>query len=163
MLNFLIPKNRLRAFDVFEENIENFKVFGISQINPYCPEKYENEIFVTVVTVANDSKDYDEKEGLILSSYFTVRKCPRCKKVELIPVEMKINRSSSYLRNEEKIAYGNYDNSRYNFPTRIRAYCNHCSGCFDILIKNEDTWIKEAKKIKEKDLIGASWQEYRLD
>ena len=156
MLNFLIPKNRLRAFDVFEENIENFKVFGISQINPYCPEKYENEIFVTVVTVANDSKDYDEKEGLVLAKYFTIRRCPRCKRIELVPIKIKINQDSTYIKHEEEIAYDAFEEfpSRRHFPTTVEAYCNSCSSCFEIRIKSKDVWIKEAKKITNKQIAS---------
>ena len=42
-----------------------------------------------------DDKNYDEREGLVLSKYFTVKKCPKCKKIELIPTKLKINMDST--------------------------------------------------------------------
>ena len=70
MLDFLTPKTKVQAYTVNEIPIEHFEVIGIGQINPYCQTQYDNEIFVTVVNLANDSKNYDEKEGLILTKYF---------------------------------------------------------------------------------------------
>lgn len=163
MLDILIPKTKLRAFDIIQIPLEELQVIGISQINPYYREKYDNELFVTVVSIANDSREYDEKEGLILTAYFTVRKCPKCAKVDLVPINIKINRNPNYLRNEEEAIYGNYHTSRKNFPTIVNAFCNNCSTGFEILIKNEDLWIKEARKIKERQLITGAWEEYQLD
>ena len=77
MLNFLTPKNKLQAWAIREVAIETFEVIGIGQINPYCTSQYENEIFITVVNFANDAKNYDEREGLILTKYFTVKKCQK--------------------------------------------------------------------------------------
>ena len=165
MLDFLIPKTKVQVYTIKEVPIEDFEVIGIGQINPYCKLRYEDEIFVTVVNFANDSRNYDEKEGLIVSKYFSVRRCPRCKKVELIPVKMKINLDATYLRNEEEIAYDAYEEhpSRRHFPTYVDAYCNSCNSCFEIRIKSKDLWIKEAKKIKDKDLITHSWYEYNVN
>jgi len=163
MLDFLIPKIKVRSFDVAQVPLEEFQVIGVSQINPYYKGKYENELFITMVSIANEAKEYDEKEGLILTSYFSARKCPKCKRVELIPVEIRINRNPNYLRNEEEAAFGDYHSSRKNFPTMARAFCNHCSSAFEILIKNEDLWVKESRKIKERDLITQTWEEYQFD
>lgn len=163
MLDFLIPKTKVRAFDIMQVPLEEFQVIGISQINPYYKQKYDNELFITVVSIANESKEYDEKEGMILTTYFSARKCPKCKRVELIPVNIKINRNPNYLRNEEEAAYGDYHSSRKNFPTIVNAFCNHCSTGFEVLIRNDDLWIKEARKIKERDLITGVWEEYQFD
>jgi len=163
MLDFLAPKTKLKAFDIIEVDIENFQVFGISQINPYCRKPFENEVFTTLVNIANDSRDYGEKEGFVLTTFFSVKKCPVCKRKTLIPVEFKINALGSYLRNEEKYAYAQFFNSLHNFPSRARAYCNHCSSCFEVIIKNNDVWVKEAKKLKEKDLIEGEWHTYLVD
>ncbi len=163
MLDFLMPKNRILYYDVQELPIETFEILGINQINPYCKIKSEKESFITVVMVANDSRDYDEKEAMVLSSYFTVKRCPRCKSISLIPTRIRVNRSPEYLKNEEKIAFGDYFNSRYNFPTSIDAYCNNCSSCFEYLVKNKELWIKEARRLREKDIIGNEWEKYRID
>ena len=163
MLNFIIPKTKVRFFDIIQLPLEELQVLGIGQINPYCREKYDNELFLTLVSIANESREYDEKEGIILTSYFTLRRCPKCKRVSLIPVNIKINRNPNYLRNEEEAAFGAYHTSKRNFPTTVRAFCNDCSTAFEILIKNEDLWIKEARKIKERELITGSWDEYRFD
>ncbi len=163
MLDFIIPKTKVRAFDISQIPLEELQVIGISQINPYCKEKYENELFITVVSIANDSKEYDEREGLVLTNYFAERKCPKCRKVELLPVNIRINRNSNYIRNEQEAVLGNYHSSRKNFPTTVKAFCNHCSTGFEILIKNEDLWIKQARKLKEKDLITGVWDEYQFD
>ncbi len=165
MLNFLITKTKVKAHSIKEVPIDNFSIVGIGQINPYCNIKYENELFVTVVSIAFDSKKYEEKEAIVLTKYFTVRKCPRCKKTELIPVKMRINRDKIYLAHEEEIAFDAYEEhpSRRHFPTLVSAYCNHCSSCFQIKIKNKDLWIKEALKIKDRDIITSCWEEYYLD
>ena len=163
MLDFLIPKNRIQYYDLEEVPIETFEILGINQINPYCKSRGDKECFITLVTIANTSKEYDEKEAMVLTSYFTVKRCPRCKKISLIPTKIKINQFPTYLKNEEKIAYGNYFSSRYNFPTTVSAYCNSCSTCFEYLVKNRELWIKEAKKLKEKNIIGGEWETYRID
>lgn len=165
MLNFLTPKNKLQAWAIRDVAIENFEIIGIGQINPYCNLQYENEIFLTVVNFANGAKNYDEKEGLILTKYFTVKKCPKCRKTELIPVKLKINLDEIYLRHEEEIAFDAFEEhpSRRHFPSIAEAFCNHCSTCFEVRIKSKDCWIKEAKKIKERDLITDSWEEYCID
>lgn len=165
MLDFLIPKSKVQAYGIREVSIETFEIIGIGQINPYCNNEYDNEIFITVVNFANDSKNYDEKEGLILTKYFTLRKCPKCKKVELVPTKIKINLDSTYIKHEEEIAYDAFEEhpSRRHFPSTVEAYCNHCSTCFEMRIKSKDTWVKEAKKIKERDLVTFSWEEYCLD
>ncbi|MBQ8848476.1 MAG: hypothetical protein IJ003_05980 [Candidatus Gastranaerophilales bacterium] len=165
MLDFLLPKSKIQAFNLREVPIEHFEVIGIGQINPYCNIQYDNEIFLTVVNFVNESKNFDEKEGLIIAKYFSVRRCPRCKKTELIPVKMHINMDLNYLKNEEEIAFDAYEEhpSRRHFPTLVSAYCNHCNSCFEIRIKNKDTWIKQAKRIKEKDLVTRSWEEYNTD
>ena len=162
MLNFLTPKNKLQAWAIREVAIEVFEIIGIGQINPYCNLQYENEIFITIINFANGAKNYDEQEGLILTKYFTVKKCPKCKKTELIPVKMKINLDETYSRHEEEIAYDAYEEhlSRRHLPSIVSAFCNHCSTCFEIRIKSKDCWVKEAKKIKERDLITGSWEEY---
>ena len=165
MLNFLTPKNKLQIWAIREVPIETFEVIGIGQINPYCNAQYENEIFLTVVNFANGSKNYDEREGLILTKYFTVKKCPKCKKTELIPIKIKINLDETYIRHEEEIAYDAFEEhpSRRHLPSMVEAFCNHCSTCFEARIKSKDCWVKEAKKIKERDLIVGSWEEYCLD
>ena len=165
MLNFLTPKNKLQAWAIREVAIETFEVIGIGQINPYCNSQYENEIFITVVSFANDAKNYDEREGLILTKYFTVKKCPKCKKTELVPIKLKINLDETYLHHEEEIAFDAFEEhpSRRHFPSIVSAFCNHCSTCFEARIKTKDCWIKEAKKIKERDLITGSWEEYCID
>ena len=162
MFDFFTPKTKVRYFALREVPIEDFEVIGISQINPYYNKTYDNEIFLTVVNFANTSRRFDEKEGLILSEYFTLRRCFVCKKLELLPVKIKINMSKSYLENDEIPLYDtNYD-LKHNFPSIVNAYCNNCNSCFEIHIKHKDLWVKEAKKIKETDLITSSWEEYRL-
>lgn len=165
MLNFLTPKTKVQAYNIKEVPIETFEVIGVGQINPYCCFQYENEIFLTVVNFANESRQFDEKEGLILAKYFTVRRCPRCKRIELIPVKIKINLDLTYLKHEEEIAFDAFEEfpSRRHFPSVVSAFCNHCSSCFEIRIKMKDAWIKEARRIKERDLITASWEEYQID
>ena len=165
MFDFLTPKNKLQAWAIRDVAIENFEIIGIGQINPYCNSQYENEIFVTLVNFANDEKNYDEREGLLLTKYFTVKKCPRCKKNELVPVKLKINLDEIYLRHEEEIAYDAFEEhpSRRHFPSIAAAFCNNCSTCFEVRIKTKDCWVKEARKIKSKDLLTKSWVEYILD
>ena len=165
MLNFLTPKNKLQAWATREIPIELFEVIGVGQINPYCNSQYDNEIFLTVVNFANDTNKYDEREGLILSRCFTVKKCPRCKKNELVPTKLKINLDQTYMKYEEEIAFDAFEEhpSRRHLPSVAEAFCNNCSTCFEIRIKMKDCWIKEAKKIKEKDLVTGCWQEYCLD
>lgn len=163
MLDIFTPKTRVQFFDIQELPIESCEIMGINQINPYYRIKTEKQEFITIVTIANDSRKYDEKEAYVLSDYFVVKKCPKCKSVTLIPTKMKINQSHDYLKNEEEIAFGDYFDSRYNFPTRIEAYCNNCSSCFNILVKNKEPWVKEAKKLKSKDIIGGKWETYQVD
>ena len=165
MLDFLIPKTKVQAYNFREIPIETLEIMGISQVNPYCNAKTENELFITVVSFANESKEYDEKEGMVLTKYFAVRKCPRCKGVDLIPVNIRINMDTTYQKHEEEIAFDAYEERplRRHFPTTVNAFCNNCSSCFEIRIKSKDTWIKQAKKIKEKELIGSSWEEFCID
>jgi len=165
MLDFMTPKTKLRAYTIQRVPIEGFQITGIGQINPYCNLKFENEVFVTIVDITFDSRKYDEKEGMVLTKYFTVRRCPECKQIELIPVKLRINRDSGYLKHEEDIAFDDFEerSSRRYFPTVIEAYCNNCSSCFQIRIKNNDPWVKEALKLKERDLITGAWEEYYLD
>lgn len=155
MLDFLIPKNKVRAYSIREIPIEHFEVIGIGQINPYCNLKYDNELFLTVINIAGDCKKYDEKEGIILSKQFTVRKCPECGALALVPTKIRIN-----LKNQE--APNQFEETIYNFPSYANAYCNSCSTCFEIRIKSSDLWVKEAKKVKEKELIGGLWEEYQV-
>lgn len=165
MLNFLTSKIKLQSWAIRELPIELFEVIGVGQINPYCKNQFDNEIFITVVNFSNDDKNYDEREGLILSKYFTVKKCPKCKKLELIPTKLKINMDSTYIKHEEEIAFDAFEEhpSRRHLPSLAQAFCNHCSTCFEMRIKLKDCWIKEAKKIKERDLITGSWEEYCID
>ena len=165
MLNFLTPKTKLQSWATRELPIELFEVIGIGQINPYCKNQFDNEIFITVVNFSNDDKNYDEREGLILSKYFTVKKCPKCKKIELIPTKLKINMDSTYIKHEEEIAFDAFEEhpSRRHLPSLAQAFCNHCSSCFEMRIKLKDCWVKEAKKIREKDLITSSWEEYCIN
>lgn len=161
MLDFLIPKTKLQTYGIREVPIEMFDVLGIGQINPYCKNEFENEVFVTVVSFAYDFKKFDEREGLILTNYFTVKKCPKCRKIELIPTKIRINLDPIYKAHEEEIAFDAFEEhpSKRHFPSIIEAYCNNCSTCFEMKIKSKDAWVKEAKRIKEKDLI-TPWQEY---
>ena len=165
MLNFLIPKTKLQAYTIREVPIELFEVIGVGQINPYCSSRFDNEIFITVVNFANDMKDYDEREGLVVSKYFTVKRCPKCKRLELIPVKIRINLDKTYIAHEEEIAYDAFEEhpSRRHFPSTVSAFCNHCSTCFETRIKSSDCWVKEAKKIKERDLINSAWEEFCVD
>ena len=165
MLNLLIPKTKIQAWIAKEIPIELFEVLGIGQINPYCKTQYENQVFITVVSFSNDSRNYDEREGLILTKYFTVKKCPKCKKNHLIPIKLKINLDSTYIKHEEEIAFDAFEEypSRRHFPSIAHAFCNNCSTCFEMRIKLKDCWIKEAKRIKERDLITRSWEQYFLD
>ena len=77
MLNFLIPKTKLQAWSAKELPIELFEIIGIAQINPYCKTQLDNQVFFTLVNFSNDNKNYDEREGLVLSKYFTLKKCPK--------------------------------------------------------------------------------------
>ncbi|MBQ8635223.1 hypothetical protein IJ425_03625 [bacterium] len=165
MLDFLLSKAKVQAYGMIEVPIEMFEMLGVGQINPYCKVRYENEIFITVVNFANEARNYDEKEGLILTKFFSVRKCPKCRKTELIPVRMRINLDNVYRAHEEEVAYDAFEEhpSRRHFPSMVDAYCNSCSSCFEIKIKSKDAWVKEAKRIKEKNLLTGSWEEYCLD
>ena len=163
MFGFLIPKNKLQYHTLNEIPIEELEIIGITQINPYCRKKYENEKFITVVDILNDSKKYDEKEGIVLSDYFVIKKCPKCRKAELVPVKIRINLYREYLKNEEEIAWDAYEEhpSRINTPSEVHAYCNSCNSCFEIRIKSKDYWVKQAKKIKNDNLI-TPWEEYKV-
>ncbi len=165
MLDFLLSKNRLLAHKIKEVPIQNFELLGIGSINPYYTKQTRDGIFVSLVNIANESKQYDEKEGLILTRYFTIRKCPKCRRIKLIPTKIKVNMDSTYLKYEEEIAYDAFEEhpSRRHLPSIVEAYCGHCFSCFEIRIKNCDTWVKEAKKIKSKDLIFGSWDEYCIE
>ena len=105
MFSFLIPKTKLQYHTFKELPLEELEIIGISQINPYYRTKYENEKFITVVDILNDSKKYDEKESLVLTNYFVSKRCPKCKKIELIPTKIRINQYREYLRNEEEVAW----------------------------------------------------------
>lgn len=165
MLDFLIPKSKIQSWATREVPIELFDVIGIGQINPYCKNQFDNEIFITVINFANDAKNYDEREGLVLAKNFTLKKCPKCKRIELIPTKLKINLDSTYIRHEEEIAFDAFEEhpSRRHFSSTAQAFCNNCSSCFEMKIKSKDCWVKEAKKIKEKDLLTGFWEEYFLD
>ena len=165
MLNFLIPKTKLQAWSAKELPIELFEIIGIAQINPYCKTQLDNQVFFTLVNFSNDNKNYDEREGLVLSKYFTLKKCPKCKKIKLMPTKLKINMNATYIKHEEEIAFDAFEEipSRKHVSSIAHAFCNHCSSCFELKIKLKDCWIKEAKKIKERDLITGCWEEYCLD
>lgn len=166
MLNFLMPKNKIQLHTMREIPLESLEIMGVAQINPYYTySSEEKDIFLTVVSFAYGARDYDEKEGLVLAKYFTVKKCPKCKRVELIPVRMRINLDLIYQKHEEEIAYDAFEEnpSRRRFPTTVSAYCQCCSSCFEIRIKSSDCWIKEAKRIKEVDLVTKEWEEYNID
>ena len=164
MFGFLIPKTKLQYHTYKEVPIGELEIIGISQINPYCRKKYDNEKFITVVDILNSSKKCDEKEGLILSDYFVLKRCPKCKKVELVPTKIKINLYREYLKYEEDVAWDAYSEhpSRTNTPSEVEAYCNACHACFEFRIKSQDYWVKQAKKLKEDDLIY-SWEEYKVE
>ena len=165
MLNFMIPKTKLRAYNIRKIPIEIFQIAGIGQINPYCNYKFENGTFITIINISYDSKKYDEKEGMILAKNFILRRCPECKQIELIPTRMKINRDSTYLKYAEEVAYDAFEEhpAKRHFPTTVEAFCNNCSSCFEIRMKNNDPWIKQALKLKDRDLIAGVWEEYYLD
>ena len=171
MINLLFSKTKIQAFDFHIVPAENFEIIGIGQINQACKSKYDGEILLTVINFANETKKFDEREGITFSDYFTRRKCLRCRREELLPTKIKINSDNFYLKNEEKIAnrsraYKSYNEdplSRRQRPSIIEAYCPECGSCFSIMIKSCDLWIREARKIKEKDLIGEAWDEYRFD
>lgn len=157
MLNFLIPKTQVQAFNYSKIPIEHFDVLGIGQINPYCSNRFENEIFITSVNIILGLGRYDGKEGLVLSEYFTVRKCPHCKRVKLIPTKIRINLDQ--MKNDTDF----YDDFEGEMDTAIYAYCNSCSSCFYFDIKEKDLWVKEARKLKEKSLITGKWEMYSIE
>ena len=165
MFDFMIPKTKLRAYNIKKVPIETFQIAGIGQINPYCSYKFENEIFVTIIDIAYDSNKYDEREGMVLTKSFIAKKCPECKQIELVPTRFRINRDVTYLKYEEEVAFDAFEEhpSRRHFPTTVEAYCNNCSSCFEIRMKNKDTWIKQALKLKDRDLISGAWEEYLAD
>ena len=114
MLDFLISKSKVQAYEIKQVPIELFEIIGVGQVNPYCNSQYDSELFLTVVNIANETRNYDEKEGLVLTSKFTTRKCPKCKRVELIPIKMKINMDLIYKAHEEEIAFDAFEER----PTR---------------------------------------------
>ena len=79
--------------------------------------------------------------------------------------KFKINLDSVFMRHEEEIAYDAFEEhvSRRHVSNFAEAFCNHCSTCFEMKIKSKDCWVKEAKKIKTRDLLSGSWEEYCLD
>ena len=164
MFNLFAPKNKVLAHNIKEVPLESFEIIGIGQINPYYPERYENEKFITVLDFLNDSKDCDERESLVLTSYFALKRCPKCKQIELVPIKIRLNLNSTYKKYEEEVAYDAYSErpSRVNIPSVVNAYCNSCSSCFEIRIKSNDTWVKQAKKASKSALI-TPWEEYSLD
>ena len=165
MFDFMKPKTKLKAYNIRKVPIETFQIAGIGQINPYCNYKFENAIFITIIDIAYDSKRFDEREGMIHSKHFIMKRCPECKQIELIPTRMRINRDTTYLKYAEEVAYDAFEEhpAKRHFPTIVEAYCNNCSSCFEIRIKNNDIWVKEALKLKDKDLISGVWEEYYLD
>ena len=164
MFGFLIPKSKLQYHTFKEIPIGELEILGISQINPYCQKNYENEKFITVVDILNGTKKCDEKEGLVLSDYFVLKRCPKCKKVTLLPVKIRINLYHDYLRNEEEVAWDAYSEhpSKTNTPSEVSAYCNSCNSCFEIRIKTKDYWVKQVKRLKDFNLI-TPWEEYRVE
>jgi len=153
MLSFLSPKTKIKYDYIKEIPIEDFEVIGIGQINPYFKRtnpQFQSENFVTVVNIFKDDKDCDEKEGLILSDYFTLRKCPNCGHIQLLPTRIRLN-------------LNNVNKYRHEFNTMILAYCNSCSACYHLGVSKNDLWLKEAKKIKEKDLITKAWEKYCIE
>ncbi len=165
MLDFLIPKSKIQVYGLREVPIETFEIIGVGQINPYCSYEFNSEIYLTVVNFAFESSKFDEREGFVLSNYFTVKRCPKCKQKELIPTKIKLNFDSTYLKHEEEIAFNAFEEypSRRHFSSTVEAFCKNCSTCFEMKIKSKDCWTKEAKKIKEKDLINGVWEEYNTD
>ena len=165
MFGFMIPKTKLRAYNIKKVPMETFQIAGIGQINPYCSYKFENETLITIIDIAYDSKQYDEREGMILTKFFIARRCPECKQVELVPTRLRINRDTTYLKYEEEVAYDAFEEhpTKRHFPTIAEAYCNNCSSCFEIRLKNKDPWIKFALGLRGKDLIAGAWDEYYLD
>ena len=164
MLSFLFSKTKVQSYDISEISIKNFEILGIAQINPYCHTQYDNEVYFTIVNFANETNKFDERECVVPSKYFISRRCPKCRRVELIPTRIKLNMDREYLRNEEEVAFDAYSEypSRTNTPSTIKAYCKGCDSCFDIRIKTKDYWIKQAKKIRPKDII-IPWEEYQVD
>ena len=77
MLSFLQPKSKLQVHTYREIPIESLRILGIAQVNPYYSEDYQSDKLITLVCFANESKDYDEKEAMVLTSYFALRRCPR--------------------------------------------------------------------------------------
>jgi len=165
MFDFMKPKTMIRAYNIRKVPIENFQIAGIEQVNPYCNYKFDNELFVTIIDIAYDSKKYDEREGMILSKHFILRRCPECKQIKLIPTRFRINRDSIYLKYAEEVACDAFEEnpSKRHFPTTVEAYCSNCSSCFEIRMKNNDPWIKEALRLKDKDLISGMWEEYYIE
>lgn len=164
MFGFLIPKSKIQYHTLHEIPVHELEIIGISQINPYCSRKYDNEKFITVVDILNDSKKYDEKEALVLTDYFVLKRCPKCKRKELVPTKIRINMFRKYLRNEEEVAWDAYSEhpSKTNTPSVIEAYCNSCNTCYEIRIKSKDYWVKQVKKLKDENLI-TPWEEYKTE
>ena len=164
MLNFLTPKSKLQMHTIKEIPVETLEVIGVSQINPYCGAKYENSVIFTVVNFANCDKNYDEKETIVLQTYFEKRRCPKCKKISLVPTKIRINFDPTYLKNEEEIAYDAYSEepSKVNSPSYALGYCSSCSNAFEIRLQSRDYWIRQAKKLKDANIV-IPWQEYQVD
>ena len=164
MFDFFMPKNKIKAHIIRDLDLKDLSILGISQINQQCKSVFEGNVLISVVTFINETIKYDEREALVLSDYFELRKCPKCNQVELFPTKLKINMYPEYLKNEESVAHDAYSEypSKINTPTLVEAYCKSCNSAFEIRIKNKDLWIKQAKKLKDTDIIG-SWDEYLLD
>ena len=164
MLNFLFPKTKVQMWNIVELPLEAFEMYGVAQINPYCQARYENNIYITMVDFMNESREYDERETLVLSKIFTLRKCPKCKRIELFPTKLKVNFDPKYLRYEEEVACDAYSElpSKTNTPSLAYAFCSACNSAFEIRIKAKDLWVKQAKKLKDKDLI-VPWEEYQIE
>ena len=164
MFDFIMSKSKVRAHNITEVSLTGFELMGVAQVNPYCESRYEGNIYLSVVDVLYDSQKYDEKEGLITSEYFTLRKCPKCKKIELFPAKLRLNMFPDYLRHEEEVAFDAYSEypSKINTPSVVNAFCKSCGACFEIRIKTSDLWVKEAKKIKMHELI-APWETFAIE
>ena len=152
MFSFLSSKSKLRAYNILEVSPSSFDILGIGQVNPYCNLSFESDIYFTLVSLCFESRKYDERSAFVLSNYFTLKKCPKCKKIELVPSKLRINFNYIYLRNEEEIAFDAYEENppEEHFPTTVEAYCRSCYSCFQIRLETKDSWVGQAKKIKKK-------------
>ncbi|MBR1616708.1 hypothetical protein IJ670_01005 [bacterium] len=163
MFDFLLPKTKIQSHLMGEIPLDVLEIHVLAQVNTYCNLQTSYKIGFTVVNFANTDKKFDEKETLVLNKYFLKRKCPKCKKIELIPTKIRLNFDKLYLKFEEEVAYGAYSEkpSKTNSPSYALAYCPQCQSAFEIKIKNKDFWAKQAKKIKPSDMV-IPWEKYCL-